>query len=131
KIPNASPLFWVMIDHVQRKKLYESVTIDEYAQVERRVDQILAPLGSARMRRGDAALIVDEVRNTARMIRHACRRGGFLKAAQSQGRRALAEDLRSITEEHRRLWLQRNRPGGLNDSARRLESMQADYQQAV
>jgi hypothetical protein len=38
-----------------------------------------------------------------------------------------AEELKAITAEHRRLWLARNRPGGLKDSARRLEKVIKEY----
>ena len=55
------------------------------------------------------------------MLRHACRHGAW----ELDGRRGdageLARAVRGIIEEHRRLWLARNRPGGLPDSVRRLE----------
>jgi hypothetical protein len=73
------------------------------------VDAALARLPAARMKRPDAALIRAEFRNAARMMRAGC--------ARATGRRpALAR----IIAEHRRLWLARNRPGGLEDSCRRF-----------
>ena len=40
---------------------------------------------------------------------------------------ALAEDADRLIVEYRDLWLARSRPGGLADSARRLERMRQDY----
>jgi hypothetical protein len=42
----------------------------------------------------------------------------------------MAQDLREIIEEHKRLWLARNRPGGLSDSVLRLSDRAADYDAA-
>jgi hypothetical protein len=42
-------------------------------------------------------------------------------------RQRLAADLTLIISEHRRLWLERNRVGGLEDSERRLTQRLKDY----
>lgn len=42
-------------------------------------------------------------------------------------RKPLAEDMENLIERYRALWLQRSRPGGLNDSAGRLERFLAIY----
>ena len=90
------------------------------------IDRAMSGLGQAQMARPDAALIVQEYENTARLMRHACRR-----IALAQGRPAdrleLNQDLGAIIEEYRRLWLARNRPGGLADSVARLERARQDY----
>jgi len=56
------------------------------------------------------------------MLRHACDRG--LNAPPA----ALAGQMREIVSEHRRLWLARNRPGGLSDSVRVLEQRRQEYE---
>ena len=64
------------------------------------------------------------------MLRHACQRGLALRQGvlgRSAVKRRLAEDMRLIIGEHRRLWTARNREGGLQDSARRLEARLAEY----
>ena len=73
------------------------------------------------MARPDAALIADEFRNAAAMMRLACDHGSAALRSRALRCPALAPELRRIIGEHRRLWLARNRPGGLHDSARRLE----------
>jgi hypothetical protein len=51
-----------------------------------------------------------------------------LALAPSSLRSALAQELKPLLERHRALWLARNRPGGLDDSARRLERIFADLE---
>ena len=75
------------------------------------IDAVMARLPAARMQRADADLIRDEFANAGRMLRYACDRGLGKPAG-----------MREIIGEHRRLWLARNRPGGLADSLRVLEA---------
>ena len=83
------------------------------------------------MERPDAKLIVQEYQNTARLLHHACKRGLLAlekDASQTAAlRHELGEDLSHIVREYRRLWLARNRPGGLKDSVARLRAMRRDY----
>ncbi len=74
------------------------------------IQSVVAPLGNARMQRADAALIQAEFSNAARMLTWACDRGLGVR-----------RDAQEILTEHRRLWLARNRPGGLADSTHVLE----------
>ena len=107
------------------------ITRQEYEEAEARVSAVAASLGRARMDRADAGLVIDEVRSAAAMLRHACRRGRWLlgRASEDAPEDAadLARDLSKIIDEHRRLWLARNRPGGLRDSVARLAPPLADY----
>ena len=86
------------------------------------VETELAALGNARMQRSDAALVRDEFANAGRLLRHACERGLGAPAAM------LAGQMREIVSEHRRLWLARNRPGGLPDSVRAFEERLKEYE---
>lgn len=87
----------------------------------------------ARMDRPDAALIVDEFSHNARMARVACQMGLLLLAKDTgpAARARLAPAFAAILAEHRRVWLARNRPGGLTDSLRVLETRQAECRQQV
>ena len=74
----------------------------------------------------------------AAMLAHACRLGMARQKAAGNAvtripagsRKALAADLRAIIAEHKRLWLARNRPGGLPESVGRLTKLLALYEQA-
>jgi hypothetical protein len=65
----------------------------------------------------DAALIRDEYALTVRLLLLACDRAAGKNAGMN-------ERLAAIIEEYRRLWLARNRVGGLADSVRRLQALQ-------
>lgn len=84
----------------------EPVPAEQLRAAADHIEAALAPLGKARMRRTDAALIQTEFANAGRLLLAACDPG---KA-----------DFPAILKEHRRLWLARNRPGGLEDSCRVL-----------
>ncbi len=99
------------------------------------IDQVMARLPEARMARPDAAQIADEFRNAAALLRHACKlgiarlqaEGGEIARIPAEVRQELAEELEGILAEYRRLWLVRNRPGGLSDSVGRLEPLLSIY----
>ena len=86
-------LFSSTPDEVSPRKLQETAGT---------IRSFIAPLGRAQMQRPDAALIKAEFANTARLLLAAC-----------EPERV---DSKTIVDEHRRLWLARNRPGGLADS---------------
>jgi hexosaminidase len=107
---NGTALFWMLIG--EKKEATENVTREEFVEAERRIDTAAAPLDLARIGRKDADLIRDEIRNAVAMLKFACHkgRGGF----------DLLHEQKLIIAEHERLWLARNRPGGLSESVARL-----------
>jgi hypothetical protein len=129
--PNSSALFWTLQRSFAALREQEG-PMPDYAAALEAIDRAMEPLAGARMQRPDAPLIVAEYEHTARLMRHACRRGLLLVNGSGAGitPQALDDDLRDIIREYRRLWLARNRPGGLNDSVARLAAARADYQPA-
>ena len=79
------------------------------------IESVAGRLDEARMDLPDAALVRDEYALTVRMMLLACDRAA--------GRNAAGETLADIIGEFRRLWLARNRIGGLSDSVKRLEAL--------
>jgi hypothetical protein len=53
---------------------------------------------------------------------------GAITSVDASTRATLAAELRPLIAEHRRLWLARNRPGGLEDSVSWLEHLLACYE---
>lgn len=100
---------------------YKAVSPEEYLTARAAIHALAATIDRADLRRADAAWIRDEFRNAARMLQAACDR------ALAVNPERLAADLPLIISEHRRLWLARNRPGGLQDSAAILESLLEEY----
>jgi hexosaminidase len=84
------------------------------------------------MNRPDADLVRDEFRLTARLLAHSCRRVQLALETDLRQiatlQKTLLLDMEEILPEYRRIWLARNRPGGLADSVRGFEALLAEYQ---
>jgi hypothetical protein len=120
-------LFWSLVGGEDRRKLWEVIQPEEFDDAESRLSEIVSRLDAARMNRSDAALIADEIRNAAEMLRFGCHHGRRRLGVATMSDDALVAWLRRIIAEHRRLWLARNRPGGLADSCARLEARLEEY----
>ena len=107
---------------------------EEYDAVDADLDALDARLARARSRRADAALLTDELRNAMALVRvltaDARARldaGGALASVGAAVRAALAGALEPVIAEHERLWLVRNRPGGLPESLAWLQHLHRCY----
>ena len=90
----------------------------------RRFDDLQSQLSSLRPQSADASLIKDELSTAIAMASHGTNR---LLSALGQGptRSSLRHDLQAIIARYETLWLQRNRPGGLRESAGQLYGLLA------
>jgi len=131
-IPNASVLFHLLIfaDRPPPTAAMAGLSVQRLEETHAYLEKVVAPLPQERMARPDAATIREEFRWVADMLRLACRLGiarlragpdAPLAALASRARSGFREELRELIDRHRQLWLGRNRPGGLRDSAARLE----------
>jgi hexosaminidase len=105
KLHNASHLFNILRGPASAA-LPESVTPRSLRDARAFIMAAAEPLDRALMDRPDAALVRDELANTVRLLLAACDRG-----------LGSAVEARTILAEYRRLWLARNRVGGLHESA--------------
>jgi hypothetical protein len=60
------------------------------------------------------------------MLRHACRKGLWKLTGRPKSAE-LARELKQIIAAHKKCWLARNRPGGLDDSVARLADNFREY----
>lgn len=128
-IPNGSALFWILQRPLEEAKRYLPNGSAPLYQTLEAIDKALAPIEYARINRADAELIRREYVFIARLMRHAARRGILGVDGDKEGlRESLASDLNEILAEYEALWLERSRPGGLQDSMARLAKNLADYQ---
>ena len=101
------------------------------ANLDTAIDQLEAleaRLNSARMQCAEAGLIREEMALSIGFLKHACRRGLAVNAGhEKETAPGLAEELAALIGRFRELWLRRNRPGGLEDSARLLENLREYY----
>lgn len=119
-IGNSSILFRTLCA-LKKADLVDGTTREGLERSLPAIDAAMARLGQADMTCPDRDLIVAEFRNAAAILRYACHHG----IALLDGRTPPTEELPAIIAEHRRLWLARNREGGLKDSAQRLERLRS------
>jgi hypothetical protein len=139
--PNASALFWILIKP-ERVLSPPGVTDASLAHTLEYLDRAGEALSRARpqahaLREGaeaEGALAQEELAWARDLLRFACQLGRARGAVSDFGaplappalRSALVQELAALCERQRALWLLRNRPGGLDDSARRLERILSD-----
>jgi hypothetical protein len=94
------------------------------------VNQIIAPLNQAQMQRPDADLVKAEFQQAANLLLHSAHRLLFI--ADEEGSPAeLQAELQSVMAKHHELWLTRNRPGGLDDSLNRFNTLKNEYEKLI
>ena len=125
---NSSGLFHILCIHKSREDLGDITTEHLYA-ASAAIDAAMEPLTRASMCRPDAAVIVAEIQATARALRHACARGQWLLDPASVAPQTLHAEILSMVGEHDRLWLTRNRIGGLAESRAQLTKLLLEYAQ--
>lgn len=130
--PNASVLFWILI---KPERLFDPPGVTR-ASLERalaHLEHAGGPLARAHAQDHDS-LICDEFTWARDLLRFACHLGiarstlsdrDNVALLSAPARADLTRELRPLLERQRALWLARNRPGGLDDSVRRLEQVLA------
>ena len=132
----ALPLYWPQLD-IGRGPL-QGAKIEEYRAIEADLDRFETLLMDAAVQRDDARLLTDELRNGMALVRVLCADaqarlevGGALAGVGDLTRAELAGRLRPVIAEHERLWLARNRPGGLRESRAWLEHLLDCYETGI
>ncbi len=95
----------------------KGLSVDGLERAEAAIGRAASSRERTAMARPDARLVVDELGLAADLMTCACRYG----KARLEGRAPDVGDLPDLVAEFRRIWLERNRPGGLDDSVRPLE----------
>ena len=140
---NGSALFWLLnkADRPLSERRFGGVTTQGLEKARARIVAARDALKRARMSAADAPLIEAELRWVADALELACDIGiarladglpdGLATAAlPTAKRREFEARLSPLIETHQTLWLGRNRPGGLMDSARRLHRLRELLAQA-
>ena len=141
-IHNNSVLFRLLQtspDDVRRWLVTHPTPLDlpeRWQATEQRLAGLAEKLAAARPAQ---SLVADEFGWCIDLLRHACRRALWItgqpgvqsapveQAAPVDLAASLEQEAETLLERYRALWLQRCRPGGLEDSAARLEKMRRDY----
>lgn len=91
----------------------------------------------AQMHCTDAVVVKAELQQAVALTLHACKlgmarldaRGGSIAAIPEDQRQALKQELEQLIENHKTIWLMRNRVGGLEDSAEKMGQLLEYYQE--
>jgi len=136
QVPNMSALVFPLLLPQWRvgRGATAGLSPEDLDAVETALDDALALIGRARPRRPDAASLLDQVRATVSLLRlsaHDARLrlagDGSLASVPAADRRTLAGELDAVVSEHRRLWLEAFRPGGLGDSVAWFDHLGSCY----
>ncbi len=116
------------------RSLTAGLTADELDGVTGCLDEARRSALGARPERADGSLLVDETVFGADLVgllvRDARARllvDGRIESVPAPARAGLARELDALVDRYRRLWLARNRPGGLPDSLAWLENLRSAY----
>ncbi len=98
---------------------------------EEEIDRGLQILSKAMPECKDASLILEEVKQASALAKFGIHLGlarlevedKKTKNIPPSKRKALAQELKILIENHKRIWLLRNRPGGLQDSSQKLQDL--------
>lgn len=123
---NVSPLFAALFPH-QAHLVGGTADPDAIAGVIATLDQARADLGRARPRADDGATVIEELDVAIGLARHGALRlqastGGSVPSAPAH-----RAELADLVDRYRSGWLQRSRPGGLEDSVGHLERTLRSY----
>lgn len=123
-IKNRTVLFSIMDTPLVDIPKIKGLTIKRIGAMRKSVSRL-----QAKVRTADPG--AQELAATLSVLEHACRRGelAFMQegARREKLARVLTIDLKKIIATHRRLWLKRNRPGGLSSSVGYFEESLRDY----
>jgi hypothetical protein len=132
-VGNSSILFWLLTfpqSIPERRQGKGELTQAALEQTGTYIDQVMATLEQAQMERADANLIHDEFSWLGDILRLSVKIGmaraqnGLDEPVSSlspASRRALAEEMRPLLDRFADLWVQRSRPGGLEDGLARFK----------
>ena len=114
--------------------LSDGLTAAELDAVDGCLESARRAVARARPERADAAMLTDETRFSIDLVGLLTRDGkarlrgdGSLDSVGADERARLGDELDTLTDRYRARWLARNRPGGLSDSVRWFENLQAAY----
>jgi len=127
-LDNTSPLF-PLIRFSEPANVIDRWSVEALAQAGLHVEKALAGIPHAVGAESARKLWRDEIQLGGEMLRHAIHRGLWLKAGKPPDEAPnLSGQMRHIRDELQRLWLLRNREGGLSESLEPLAMRQREYE---
>ena len=141
---NGSAIFWLLyfsqLDESQSpipSVQIPDLTADYFNRVKENIAGLYKDLDNSEMNCDDSETVDAEFRISMRLILHGANLGLFKlrNDMEKDGKRrqleALLEDITAIITEYKISWLKRNRIGGLDGSAARMENLKQQYKVAL
>ncbi|MFC3799521.1 family 20 glycosylhydrolase [Cohnella sp. GCM10012308] len=113
------------------------LTRSDFERVAACVSALRGELATAAPACDDAALVIAEYENAVALILHGTELGLYKHAAtdDTAARKArlsaMLRELTQIKSDYERIWLSRNRPGGMKESLLPLDRLAGEYQEAL
>ncbi len=115
---NGSTLFRLMVPSPAEPTPHAGLTPQDLDAAASAIETAVAPLKQFDPTDTPSRLVADELRQAAALLHHCIAIGRLRLAGDEQS----GVDTAALVAEHRRLWLARNRTGGLEDSVKRIVS---------
>ncbi|PIQ28576.1 glycoside hydrolase [bacterium (Candidatus Blackallbacteria) CG17_big_fil_post_rev_8_21_14_2_50_48_46] len=114
----------------------EGLSLENLKLTKQWLDQLSNRQEKLQSQRHDGGLLLDEFRWVTQMLLHACRLAlvrlqtgaETIPELPEDIRKSLAENWKSLAKDFQRLWLARNRSGGLSDSLVRMQKLLQLYE---
>jgi hexosaminidase len=141
---NSSVLFWAIslpLDALEKTAEDESLArritqgmisagdaVEKMHQTVAAVDAIMATLPQAAMGCRDASLVVQEFMLAAELLKHGAKRILVVAGDKSVTVADIGIEFAELQEQYKAVWMARNRPGGLEDSLKRMRGERVLYE---
>lgn len=122
---------WTMKGNYQTREM----KITPLRNAEKIIDSAVVMLHHAKPQCHDAKIVIEELEQASHLAKHGIHlgiarlnvKGNDTKSIPITKRQELAKELKPLIERHKKLWIVRNREGGLEESAGRLQEIYDYY----
>jgi len=122
--------FDLLLKHIDKACL-KNLSVVKLKETASYIRQQIAIMEKSQMGTKDAQIIKNELNQAANLCLHACKVGiykmeakdGKIENIPEERQTELYKELKALITHHQELWLVRNRPGGLEDSTKKLEKL--------
>jgi len=107
------------------KKLLKNIRASQLKKSLTKFNELQKQIIKCRPGTSDKKIIPDEINNGIEMAKYGLKRG-ITALTGKQDKKSMKRDLKKIVAAHKKIWLARNRNGGLKESLSRLKNLQND-----
>jgi len=131
RLPNSSPLFWLLQEETEALQRFDFTDLTPIHKCLGRLESCWARLNQVQVQRKDRNILQKELRLTIKMMAHACRRSLLIYGAEENPHtQQYLYEIFGLMAEFQKVWLTRNRSGGLPNSLSRFDVLLKEYKDA-